>query len=180
MRIDKLALQFFDKPEHFGAAMKLIYEDAKAWGKYRNFPEYEEHFLSNIELDTFDDYLYKKGGKFKDHINGEVSRLQNENEFLREALLNSKHTSTIADQEGFLDKILETINPPISDSDNPTLAALFDRWVRESTMREISLNDTYKPVIELFIKYINDLHVGDARINVLGSLDCTFHRRAHG
>ncbi len=55
VRIDKLALQFFDKPEHIGAAMKLLHQQAKAWDEYGNLPDVEEHFYTHVHDHPIDD-----------------------------------------------------------------------------------------------------------------------------
>ena len=54
--------------------------------------------------------------------------------------------------------------PTISEDDNPTVSKLFADWVDESTMRKLSLDSTYKPVIDLFIRFVDRLHEDEVRV----------------
>jgi len=57
-----------------------------------------------------------------------------------------------------------TVGTTSPDEDNPTMAKLFSDWVDESTMRKVSLETTYKPAIDLFIRFMSHLHGSEIRI----------------
>ena len=44
VKLDQLALQYFDCPESFGKGMELLYQSARAKHRYSNWDDYEEIF----------------------------------------------------------------------------------------------------------------------------------------
>ncbi len=63
MKIDELALQFFDNPKDFGKAMELLHKSAQAWESYPEYLHYEEHFLCPLKEGTTDEFLFRKAEK---------------------------------------------------------------------------------------------------------------------
>lgn len=167
MKIDKLALDHFDDPDDFARAMKLMYQSVAALSQSQSFTDYEENFL--MDLDELDDWLLSKAERFNQKIQTEFQKLQQEISVLREALRDSTSISTSEGQESLINKIKETINPTLSDDENPTLSQLYDEWkdANKDRMVETSYENSYKPAIELFLRFIQDYEGGDVRVTGL-------------
>ncbi len=158
VKIDKLALEYFDNPEQFGKAMELLAQSAKAWDDNQgNFQGYEQEFLS--KLDKQDDWLHSKAEKFSKTITGEFQKLQEEIEFLKHALLNSKPIATPEDQEELVSKIKDTIYPTLPDDKNPVLDSVLNAFTKDKK--------TNPRTIKLFIRFANDFCGKTIRVNEL-------------
>jgi hypothetical protein len=48
VKFDKEALKYFDSPELFADAMKMLYESAQASEQFSNFLDYEKHFFNEV------------------------------------------------------------------------------------------------------------------------------------
>lgn len=169
VKIDKMALQFFETPQDFGRAMELLYKSAKAQDENPNFPAYEEAFFSKIE--DFDEYLLSKAERFQERYKEDIDKIQDEVSFLREALLNSKHVANEQDARKLAQEIANKIHPPLSDEENPTLEKLFQIWqtAKQGAMVESSYDGFYR-MINLFIRIITDYNGEPVRINELKPL----------
>jgi integrase len=167
VKIDKLALDHFEDPDDFARGMKLLYESISALTQGQSFEDYEENFL--MDLDELDEWLLSKAECFNQKIQSEFGKLQQEITVLREALRNSKSVTSPEAQEELITKIRESIHPPLSDEENPTLSELFEEWkeANKGRMVETSYENSYKPAIELFIRFADDYEGDPVRINNL-------------
>lgn len=156
--LDDLALRHFDSAEDFGKAMELLYESAKAARECGgDFHCYEEKFLMDLEQDSWELHLHKKGERFRDDIQERFSQLESEQKHLKQVL------SKLAGQSGSIDKetlervLAEITNPPIPEDQNPTLSQVFEEW-KEKYQGEMvkSSFDEYSRMITLFIRIIED------------------------
>lgn len=146
-KIDKLALDHFEDPNDFARGIKLLYESVAALTQGQSFKDYEENFL--MDLDELDQWLLSKAERFNQKIQSEFGKLQQEITVLREALRNSKSVTSPEDQEALITKIRESIHPPLSDEENPTLKELFEKWkeANKGRMVETSYENSYKPAM---------------------------------
>jgi hypothetical protein len=119
VKIDNLALDFFDNSKDFGQAMELLYLSAKAWNDTRNYHDYEEVFFAGIE--GFDDYLLSKAERFQDKYKAEFDKLQEEVSLLKEVLLNSKTLATPENKEELVAMIWNKTHPPYRTKKTPRL-----------------------------------------------------------
>lgn len=167
VKIDKLALDHFDDPKDFARAMKLFHESVATLTKSQSFDDYEERFL--MDLDELDEWLLSKAERFNQTIQNEFAKLQQEIAVLRDALRHSQSVATPEDQEALITRIKESINPPLSEEENPTLQELFIQWqeANKGRMVETSYENSYKPAIELFIRFVDDFAGEAVRINDL-------------
>jgi len=166
VKFDKLALDFFDSSEDFSLAMKLLHKSTTALANSKSFDDYEKSFL---DTDEIDDYLLSKAERFNQKLQDEFQTLQTEIQLLRAALKNGTRVEGTGDLDELLTKIQDSINPPLSNEDNPTLSELFELWkiAKKSSMVETSFNNAYRPAIELFIRIADDLEGEATRINKL-------------
>tara|TARA_R110001592_G_scaffold363170_1_gene680915 strand:- start:12822 stop:13148 length:327 start_codon:yes stop_codon:yes gene_type:complete len=102
-----------------------------------------------MDLDELDQWLLSKAERFNQKIQSEFGKLQQEITVLREALRNSKSVTSPEDQEALITKIRESIHPPLSDEENPTLKELFEKWkeANKGRMVETSYENSYKPAM---------------------------------
>ncbi|MFK5949684.1 MAG: site-specific integrase [Methylococcales bacterium] len=172
---DDLITRFFNDPEDFGKAMKLLYQSNKATSESISFNDYEEKFL--LGLDDYDDYLLDKAERYKAEAQKQLDLLHKENDFLRQALLNNKSIATPDDQSKLIEEIKEAVNPTLPDSENPSLDTLFEDWksAKQNSIVNGSLTE-YSRMIELFIRIVTDYNGGSVRINALNNDDIRHYR----
>jgi len=165
VKIDELALQYFDNSDAFSDAMKLLYEVT-----YKNisFNEYEE-----LGLDERDDWLLGKAESFNTRIQEEFKRLSDEILLLKEIIKKTKNGSNLSDAkslEDFAEKLSKKINPVISDEVNLFLSDYVNEWTEDNQhLVATTLQNTYLPAIELFVRFLKDFEGEDIRINSISS-----------
>lgn len=164
VKIDKLALQYFDNPEEFGKAMKLLSQSAKADQESNNFQEYEERFL--FLMDDYDEWLLSKAQKFDTTIANEFKKLANEIHFLKKALLNTDAHKSAKSHEKLISDLKEAISPTLPDSKNPTLETLYNSW-KDANKHEHNKIRSFSKSIEFFIRVVNDFNGSSIRIQEL-------------
>ncbi len=161
VKIDKLALRFFDDPEQFGKAMKLLSESTKADEESGSFQDYEEKFL--FLLDDYDEWLLSKAYKFDETIAKKFEKLRDEIEFLKNALLNNDSNGNPVNSQELISQFKDIVSPPLPDSQNPKLDELFDQWKGADT-GAVTKERVLIPAVEFFIRVVNDFEGGSIRI----------------
>ena len=165
VKLDDLALKYFDDAESFGKAMQLLYESAKAARESGgNFHSYEELFLSHLE--GYDEYLYDKGEKLQWDIKKKFDKLESEIDYLKQAILAGSGSGF--NQDEFLAELDAKLTPPIDPERNPPLSKVFEEWQEDNKpprMAQSSFNE-YVRAIDLFIRLVND-HKPDTHIHDL-------------
>ena len=165
VKIDDLALEYFDDAKSFGKAMELLYESAKAARESGgNFHIFEELFLSRLE--GYEEYLYDKGEKFQWDIKEKFDKLGEEIDYFKQAMLAGGGSGF--NQDEFLAELDAKLNPPIDPERNPPLAKVFEEWQENNKppqMAQSSFSE-YVRAIDLFIRLVND-HEPDTHIHDL-------------
>lgn len=151
VKIDELALLYFNTPNDFAEGMKLLFKLAQKKQKGElEYPEYEE--LLNLGLNENEEGVsnYYKATALNFDIFQEISRLNNELEYFKTQLQNS-----LSKNDYF--EIIDRSNKEITSAsdDNPYIIAVFDEWKKDNieTMGSSGYNK-YESDIELFIKII--------------------------
>ena len=147
--------------------MELLLKSIKTWETYPEYLDYEEHFLSHLEEDTIDEFLFLKAEKFSSQVQKEIENLQKENLALQELIKGGNLSSSQEDIEELLKRIYLMVNPLLSEDENPTLRVVYNEWhkVKRKSMRTASLNDAYATPINLFIAYLEYLNGHEIRVN---------------
>ncbi len=158
MKFDELIIRYFDNPEQFADAMKLLYQVA---GKNLSLEDYEE-----LGLDDRDDWLLGKAENLNEEILEGFQKLQNEVLFLKEALTQVGSGFKI-DPEKLVSDFTEKLNEKYSDDENPLLSDYRKEWMdaNRDNLVATTYQSTYLPAVTLFVNFILDYNGGDIRIS---------------
>ena len=165
VKIDELALQYFDNSEAFGDAMKHLYDVV-----YKNISltEYEE-----LGHDERDDWLLGKAQSFNNRIQDEFKRLNDEILLLKEIVKKSENGLKLSESEELdemVERISKQINPGVSEDINLLLSDYVDEWIEDNQhLVATTIQNTYLPAIKLFVRFIEDFEGENVRINSIGS-----------
>lgn len=155
VKIDKLALQYFDSAEDFGRAMEELFKSTYASVRYPNFEDYQEQYLDNIE--AIDEWYLDQARIFNTAISKEFELASSQLENLKGSISKGDKLSPDSITK-IINGVKELIDPELPRDQNPFLEDLFSLWIdsKNKSQNTISFNDKYKPIVELFIKFAND------------------------
>lgn len=152
VKIDQIAREHFDNPESFATAMKLLYQVVS---EQISLAQYEE-----LDLSEYEDHLLTKAEQFNKRVNDYISKLEDENNRLINFITENKSSTNISKEE-ISQLIADSFEKPIPDEQNPKLRYLLEQFLQsKSDIRE----DVYKPDIELFIRYLDDVYSHETKI----------------
>ena len=157
--MDKIAKKYFDNPEDYETALKLLAKHKIAEKESKDHSDYETALLS--ALDDIEFKFLKDGLVLKTEIS-EGDLLDTENtKILREikalkSLIESQRDSNEAIQ-------LQAI--AYSTEDNPYLTELFERWeaAHKTSMKPSSFVE-FSRMIEFFIRVVNEMNTKEITI----------------